>query len=204
MKVPLAPQIPPMTPPTSSRRDFLATSSSSALGAWIVFNLPNVQAVAAYAARARAQRRPFETLGPDEARDLEAMAAQIFPSDDTPGAREAGVIYFLDRALGTFSAGLLEPTRAGLADLSARVREKHGATPFADLDTAAQAALLREIEHTPFFGGVRFLTVAGMFADPSYGGNRGMSGWTLLGMEMRPAFQPPFGYYDREYLEASR
>lgn len=193
-----------MNPPTSSRRDFLATSSSSALGAWIAFNLSDIRAVAAYAARARAQRQAFETLRPDEARDLEAIAAQIFPSDETPGAREAGVIYFLDRALGTFSAGLLEPTRTGLADIRARARERRGAASFAELDDAAQVALLREIEQTPFFGGVRFLTIAGMFADPSHGGNRDTVGWQLLGMEMRSAFQPPFGYYDREYREAGR
>jgi gluconate 2-dehydrogenase gamma chain len=190
-----------MTPSPPSRRDFLATSSGSALGAWILFNLPDIQAVAAYAARARTRGQAFEVLRPDEARDLEAIAAQIFPSDDTPGAREAGVVYFMDRALGTFSSGLLEPIRTGLTELRGKVRERHGATPFADLDGAAQAALLRDVENTAFFGGVRFLTVAGMFADPSYRGNREWVGWKLLGMDMRPAFQPPFGYYDREYGE---
>ena len=36
----------------------------------------------------------------------ETTDAQIVPSDDTPGAREAGVIYFIDRALATFLARL--------------------------------------------------------------------------------------------------
>jgi gluconate 2-dehydrogenase gamma chain len=34
-----------------------------------------------------------------DAADVAAVTAQIIPSDDTPGAREAGVVYFIDRAL---------------------------------------------------------------------------------------------------------
>ena len=191
--------------PSTSRREFLAASSGSALGAWIAFNLPGIEAAAAYAARARAEQQAFQVLTPDEARDLEAIAAQIIPADDTPGAREAGVIYFMDRALGTFAAGQLEAVRSGLGELRAKVRERHGAAAsFAALPFAAQTALLRDVERTEFFGIVRFLTVAGMFADPSRGGNRDHAGWKLLGMEMRPSYQPPFGYYDREYGEAGR
>ncbi|PYT19675.1 MAG: hypothetical protein DMG57_44565 [Acidobacteria bacterium] len=33
---------------------------------------------------------------------IAAIANQIIPSNDGPGAREAGVIYFIDRALSTF------------------------------------------------------------------------------------------------------
>ena len=35
------------------------------------------------------------------AAEIEAIAARIIPSDATPGAREAGVVYFIDRALST-------------------------------------------------------------------------------------------------------
>ena len=41
-------------------------------------------------------------LSAAEAADIEAVAAQIIPTDDSPGAREAGVVYFIDRALATF------------------------------------------------------------------------------------------------------
>jgi hypothetical protein len=43
------------------------------------------------------------------------------------------------------------------------------------------------------------LTLFGMFSTPSYGGNRDGAGWKLLGFEDMHAFQPPFGYYDRNY-----
>ena len=34
---------------------------------------------------------------------------------------------------------------------------------------------------------------------PAYGGNRDGVGWKLIGFEDRHVFQPPFGYYDRDY-----
>ena len=37
-----------------------------------------------------------------QAADVDAMAAQIIPTDSTPGAREARVVQFIDRALVTF------------------------------------------------------------------------------------------------------
>jgi hypothetical protein len=43
---------------------------------------------------------------------------------------------------------------------------------------------------------IRFLTIAGTFANPSWGGNRDKIGWRLLGFEDRFVWQPPFGDYD--------
>lgn len=166
-------------------------------GAWLAAHLPAIQAAAAHARRALARRAPFATLTAEEARELEAVAAQIIPTDDTPGAREAGVIYFMDQALGTFAAQLLQPIRAGLPDLARAAQARRpGARGVADLDPAEQTAVLRGLEQTPFFGAVRFLTVAGMFGDPSYGGNKDRIGWRLIGFDGGHAHQPPFGYYD--------
>ncbi len=184
----------------SSRRDFVATSSALVGGAWLALNLPAIQAAAAYARRAVASRPPFGTLTPEEAREVEAVAAQILPSDDTPGAREAGVIYFIDKTLGTFGGQFLEPIRGGLPDLLKAARAKNPAVgAFAELSADQQIDVLRGLQQTPFFGAVRFLTVAGMFGDPSYGGNKDRLGWTLVGFDGGHAHQPPFGYYDANY-----
>jgi hypothetical protein len=43
------------------------------------------------------------------------------------------------------------------------------------------------------------LTLVGMFALPKYGGNRDGVGWKLLGFQDQHIFEPPFGYYDRDY-----
>ncbi len=64
--------------------------------------------------------------------------------------------------------------------------------------SADQDAVLADIEKGEFFQGVRYLTMVGMFADPRYGGNQGVVGWKILGFEHRPAYTPPFGYYDAE------
>src|SRR5262249_2504415 len=133
-----------------------------------------------------------------EAADVEAVAAHIVPTDDTPGAREAGVVYFIDRALATFLAQLGTDYRAQLRAFQAALRERHpGAESFASLASDQQLDLLRSIERSPFFDTTRLLTLLGMFALPSYGGNRGGVGWKLIGFEDRHFFQPPFGYYDR-------
>lgn len=181
----------------SSRRDFVASSGALVGGAWLAANLPAIEAAAAHARRALARRAPLEILTPEEARELEAVAAQIIPTDETPGAREAGVIYFMDKALGTFGSQFLGPVRGGLPDLLKTAHAKNPAVRgFAELSSEQQMEVLRSMEQTPFFGAVRFLTVAGMFGDPSYGGNRDRLGWRLLGFDAGHAHQPPFGYYD--------
>jgi gluconate 2-dehydrogenase gamma chain len=135
-----------------------------------------------------------------EAADVEAIAAQIVPTDDTPGAREAGAVYFIDRALATFFAQLAGDYRAQLAEFQAGYRRRHpAAASFASLTSDEQIAHLKTIEATPFFNTTRLLTLFGMFSLPAYGGNRDGIGWKLIGFEDRHIFQPPFGYYDRNY-----
>jgi hypothetical protein len=41
-----------------------------------------------------------------DASDVEAVAAQIIPTDGSPGAREAGAVYFIDRARCSFFSQL--------------------------------------------------------------------------------------------------
>jgi len=62
-----------------------------------------------------------------EAVDVEAIAAQIVPTDDSPGAREAGAVRFIDRALDTFFSQLASDYRAQLATFQAGYRERYPA-----------------------------------------------------------------------------
>lgn len=143
-------------------------------------------------------RRTFLTAA--EAADVEAVAAQIVPTDDTPGAREAGVLHFIDRGLATFLSHLADDYRKELAEFQATFRAAHpDAAAFAALDTDAQIAFLKTVDRTPFFEATRLLTLLGMFSLPSYGGNRDGAGWKLIGFDAQHMFQPPFGYYDRDY-----
>ncbi len=138
-------------------------------------------------------------LNASEAADVEAVAAQIIPTDDTPGAREAGVIHFIDRALATFYSQLGSDYRSQLAAFQAACRDRHPGLSFALLTTDQQIEFLRGVDETPFFNSTRLLTLLGMFTMPVYGGNRDGVGWKLIGFEDAHVFRPPFGYYDRDY-----
>ena len=59
----------------------------------------------------------FAYLSREDAADIEAMAAEIIPTDDLPGAREAGVIWFIDGALAGYHRDQQTLYREGLADL---------------------------------------------------------------------------------------
>lgn len=135
-----------------------------------------------------------------EAADIEAVTAQIVPTDDSPGAREAGVVYFIDRALASFYSQLAGDYRAQLAGFQTTFRARHPAVgSFAALTPEQQIDHLKGIDQTPFFATTRLLTLLGMFTLPEYGGNRDNVGWKLIGFEDRHVFRPPFGYYDRDY-----
>ena len=135
-----------------------------------------------------------------EAADIEAVASQIIPTDDTPGAREAHVVSFIDQALGTFLSQLADDYRAQLHAFQAAFRERHPSAPsFASLGSEQQIEYLKEVDQTPFFNTTRLLTLLGMFSLPEYGGNRDGAGWKLIGFEDHHAFHPPFGHYDRDY-----
>jgi gluconate 2-dehydrogenase gamma chain len=185
-----------------SRRSFLLAATGGLSAAWLTFTWAEV-ANAAHDAHttvqtADASRTSFLTS--IEAADVSAIASQIIPSDATPGAREAGVVFFIDRALATFFSRMAATFRTQLAEFGVACRTHHpSVASFAALSSQQQIEFLETVDHTPFFDSMRFLTVLGMFATPGYGGNRDGVGWKLLGFEDQHVFQPPFGYYDRDY-----
>ena len=181
-----------------TRRDFLLTSSRGATAGWLAFQLPWLAALAGCARDDARTGDAFTHLSAAEARTMRAFAAQIIPSDnDVPGADEAGAVHFVDRALGMpFFADDVPVIRAGLADLDARARSFDAHGGFASLAGAQQVSIMQRIESTPFFVAARMLVVVGTLADPSYGGNRDTLGWKMMGMEHRPSYSAPFGWYD--------
>jgi gluconate 2-dehydrogenase gamma chain len=142
---------------------------------------------------------PFQTLDLATAAEIDAIASQIMPSTDGPGAHEAGVVYFIDRALSTFDADLRENYRTGMAMVQQKRTEMFpGSASIAALANDQQIQLMHAIEATEFFDLLRTHTLYGFLGNPSYGGNRERVGWKLIGFEDRMAYQPPFGYYDAQ------
>lgn len=217
---------------------------------------------------AAAQDDTLRFFSEEEARAVDAAIARLIPGDESdPGAREAGVLFYIDRKLaeheafaeptyveGPFAEGIEdgeEPEpgaiaiaadqlyrygfqgadtppqdlyRASLTALDRLCHDERGAV-FAELDAPQQDEILAvldaiaqseepdepavevdsdagddvaepdaegplaqaaerafgDVDPGAFFETLRTDTIEGMFADPQYGGNRGMVGWTLIG-----------------------
>lgn len=189
----------------SSRRSFLAGSAAGLSSSWIAANWSGILAAQEHAQRAAASAPgKFEFFSPEQAAEVEAVAAQIIPTDDTPGAREAGAVHFIDRALTTFDRERQAVYTQGLPNLQAKTRELFpNATKFSGLDPGQQTQVLKAIEKTPFFAQIRTHTITGFLANPEYGGNKNEAGWKLIGFDGKFHYEPPFGYYDAESITAA-
>ena len=188
-----------------SRRSVLAGSVAGLSSIWLATHWPGILAAQEHA-HAIVKSGRSTTLGflsPEQAVEIESVAAQIIPKDDTPGAREAGTIYFIDRALTTFDQDKQAAYTQGLKDLRAKTHELFpDADKFSGLNPTQQVQVLTAMERTAFFAQVRLHTIVGFFANPEYGGNQEKIGWNLIGFEDKFAWEPPFGHYDREYKQS--
>jgi gluconate 2-dehydrogenase gamma chain len=146
-----------------------------------------------------ASETAWQTFTPAEAAVVEAMTGCIIPADDAPGARQAGVVRFIDRWIARYEPESKAVYAAGIKDVTARTATQHPrAASFAALPEAEQVALLTAIERTDFFGLMRGHAIMGYLGAPSYGGNRGEAGWKAIGFQNHGIWQAPFGWYDRE------
>jgi gluconate 2-dehydrogenase gamma chain len=169
-----------------SRRDLLKRAGVAAASG----TLARGMAVSARTAALQSRREPLETLTAVEADLLDAVVARLIPSDaNGPGAREAGAVRYIDRALGGALASSREVYGSGLAALEEYSRSSRGKR-FLELPPAEQDSVLRDIESgaaTGFIGGASAFfalvlshTHQGTFGDPYYGGNANFVGWDLL------------------------
>ena len=137
------------------------------------------------------RQEALENLTAADADLLEAVLERLIPSDEHgPGAREARVIHYIDRALGGALSSSRPAYTAGLASLD-RYAQASRAKRFLDLSNTDKDSVLIDVETgaaTGFAGGsgVFFAMVLsharqGMFGDPYYGGNANFVGWDLLG-----------------------
>jgi gluconate 2-dehydrogenase gamma chain len=153
------------------------------------------------------QMEQLEYFAAEDIGIIDAIVARLIPTDaNGPGAKEARVARYIDRAL----AGELSPYRdvytAGLAQVESHSQANYGAG-FTALTADQQDTVLRAMERanqpTPptgadnregtapripfpssaaaFFEIIREHTLQGMFGDPYHGGNANFVGWNLLG-----------------------
>jgi len=123
----------------------------------------------------------------DEARTVEAITAQLIPSGPGPGAREAGVINYIDIQL----AGRFRKHRKTYREAIPKVDEasrKAAGKRFVELASDQQIDVLNTIEEhqKAFFQLILAHTRQGFYGDPRHGGNRNMVSWKMLGLPFPP------------------
>lgn len=131
----------------------------------------------------------------EEADTVEALMARIVPgSPEDPGAKEAGAMAYLDRALSGPYARWRNTYRDAVRLINAHAARGHGGRKFFQLSEAEQDAVVGALEagevsglDEESSGGADFFALLwahameGMFSDPAYGGNRDAVGWKLVG-----------------------
>ncbi len=136
---------------------------------------------------------------------VEALTAQIIPTDKYPGAREAGVVNYIDLALASIYSGQQESYVQGIKGVDQAAKGMFKKNRFIDLTSEEQIALMKAMEEDKAPGDMwkelpasSFLydcllthTYEGFYGDPKYGGNRNYVGWTLVGF---PGPSQPRGY----------
>ena len=201
-----------------SRRDFLTRAGSAVSAAWVSTHWPALVSAAEHAHQAARSAKPqaFHFFTAEEGAEVDAICARIIPTDETPGAREAGVVYFIDRALTTFAVEDQKAYREGLPIIQTRVRELFPSiSKFSGASAEQQDQVLlsfdedsggarnprRRMAASSFFDTLRAHTVVGFLIDPesASGGNLDGVGWKVIGRDREHMFQPPFGFYDKDY-----
>jgi gluconate 2-dehydrogenase gamma chain len=186
-----------------TRREWLLGS----LGLAITPHVLLAQQHAAQAVKAVEDGHPiaFEYLDAGAGRALSALAAEIIPSDDGPGATEAGAVYFIDRALATFDAEKRDQYKEGLRQIEAlRSKLFPGSASVEVLTREQRQELIRGFESSAFFEVLRTHVVLGFLANPEYGGNRGKVGWKYIDFDDQMVYEPPFGYYDAHQKDEAK
>jgi len=147
-----------------SRRQALFGATLTFAAIWTTLSLPS-----AATAQTTLSWSP-KVLTQAQAQVLEVAVELIMPATDTPGAREAGVARFIDRAMGNFyDPGQVKTMRDGLDRMQTDAQAAYG-TSFTALDERRQIELLTRYDAeatrlplTHFFALIRQATTVGFF-----------------------------------------
>jgi len=164
------------------RRSFLKTATTGAAGLSLLSNCTSAVTT-------------WRFFTGEEARVIVAMAEQIIPADEDPGATDANVINFIDRQLVSYLKTDQELYRKGIAGVQEFSQARHG-TGFEELSWKEQYSMLQELEKgtakgkswtdidpAHFFNTVRDHTMMGFYGPPRHGGNRGLVSYRMVGLD---------------------
>lgn len=164
---------------TLHRRDFIK-SASLAFGSVLLF--PSCMK----------QIDKFRFFTSEETHCIIAFCEQIIPRDESPGATDAEVIYYIDRQLSGVFHYDQETYRNGIKNLQGYCNKKYGKT-FENIAFDEQTELLKKLESNQlnemdwvlgkpaeFFNLVRSHTMQGFYGSPIHGGNKDYISFEML------------------------
>ncbi|MGP8199578.1 MAG: gluconate 2-dehydrogenase subunit 3 family protein [Limisphaerales bacterium] len=176
-------------PARVSRRTALKLAAVGTLGAAV-----GVGASAGIAHWGRTPPASYRFFSEAEAGLLIAICEQIIPRDDTPGATDAGVIYYIDRQMAGPFVRHQQSYQKGLASFRQTCLQLFKAA-FEELPFERQTDALRMVEagkaphelwpgpsQQDFFNLVLDHTRQGFYGSPRHGGNRGYASYHMLGL----------------------
>ena len=133
-----------MKPESLSRRNFF---QKAAIGGAALAMAPSMaeEICKLWAASAEHQRA---VLTLEQMLTVGAVVAQIIPTDDTPGAREAGVVEYINEKL-RLDLAARRIYEDGLANLDSTSKNKFN-NVFVALDQNQQREILKGLEQSPF------------------------------------------------------
>ncbi len=130
-----------------------------------------------------------------EASAIDAICEQLIPADDYPGAREAGVIHYIDKLLYQRFPQHKQTYRQGLAGVEACSQALYG-NSFAELTGAQQIAMLELMERgelparywpqttqKAFFELILAHTMQGFYGSPRHGGNKDYVSYRMMKLD---------------------
>ncbi len=146
-------------------------------------------------ARAALNRRFFTDT---EARLVGAIVEQIIPTDQDPGARDAGVVNYIDKQLAGFFRRHAETYRQCLIGVQqtsqALFKNDFEALGWVDQTTVLKALESGQVKEAAwknqssrgFFDMIRQHTMQGFYGSPRHGGNKGFASFKMIGLDVPP------------------
>lgn len=176
------------------RREFL-TVPARTLGGVLIYNLQRETTL--LSAQEKDVKVPLSFFTASEAIVVAAACERIFPSDESgPGAKEAGVVIYIDRQLaGPYGRDKYRYTKGSWIESAPEHGYQGRATPreiyragtvalgtdFPTLSAARQDERLETNHANDVLPDAAHAHGRSMFCDPMHGGNMGMLGWQMTG-----------------------
>lgn len=140
-------------------------------------------------------RQQYRCFSVDEGECLGAICEQFIPADDYPGAKEAGVVNFIDKLLYQRFPELRPDYKKGIQTLEKYSTETFR-KPFANLSWEQQYSVLQQMERNElpemfwkeipqrrFFDMVLRNTMQGYYGPPRHGGNKDYASYRMMRLD---------------------